>query len=85
VEIRMSRMGEPIAVVYVASKELRVGDKLGTAHGIKFMVREIIPYSQMPGIIDKTISKEFKPNLLISTKNLTRGLGGQIKEMTVAT
>ncbi|KAF4589784.1 hypothetical protein GQ602_003673 [Ophiocordyceps camponoti-floridani] len=28
----------PIAVVYVASKELRVGDKLGTAHGIKFTV-----------------------------------------------
>ncbi len=85
VDIRMSKVGDPIAVVYVASKELRVGDKLGTAHGIKFTVGEIIPYTEMPSIIEESTGKEFKPNLLISTKNLTRGLGGQLREMVAAT
>lgn len=85
VDIRMSKVGDSIAVVYVASKELRVGDKLGTAQGIKFTVGEIIPYDEMPGIVEESTGKEFKPNLLISTKNLTRGLGGQIREMAAAT
>ncbi|KAF4460198.1 hypothetical protein FALBO_13039 [Fusarium albosuccineum] len=49
-DIRMSKMGDQIAVVYVASKKLMVGDKLGTYHGLKFTVGEIIPYSEMPSI-----------------------------------
>ncbi|KAH6653502.1 hypothetical protein BKA67DRAFT_647360 [Truncatella angustata] len=43
------------------------------------------PEEEMPSIIDQTTGKEFKPNLLISTKNLTRGLGGQIREMAAIT
>lgn len=39
----------------------------------------------MPGIVDDATGKEFKPNLLISTKNLARGLGGQLREMAAAT
>lgn len=42
-DIRMSKMGDPIAVVYVASKKLAVGDKLGTAHGLKFTFGDILP------------------------------------------
>lgn len=84
-DIRMSKVGDSIAVVYVGSKELRVGDKLGTAQGLKFTVGEILTYDKMPGIIEESTGKEFKPNLLISTKNLTRGLGGQIREMAAAT
>jgi len=41
VDIRVSKVGDPIAAVYVASKELRIGDKLGTAHGLKFTVGEM--------------------------------------------
>lgn len=39
----------------------------------------------MPGIIEKSTGREFEPNLLISTKNITRGLGGQLREMVAAT
>ncbi|KAK7937811.1 uncharacterized protein PG986_014679 [Apiospora aurea] len=95
VDIRMSKVGDSIAVIYVASKELMVGDKLGNYHGIKFTVGELIPYEttvtsivpqdEMPTPVDTVTGKSFKPNLLISTKNITRGLGGQVREMAAAT
>lgn len=84
-DIRMSKVGDPIAVVYVASKSIMLGDKLATQHGLKFTVGEIVPYNEMPGIIDTKTGREFKPNLLISTKNLARGLGGQVREMAAIT
>ncbi|KAL7900224.1 hypothetical protein HDV64DRAFT_290802 [Trichoderma sp. TUCIM 5745] len=77
VDVRMSKVGDPIAVVWVASKELKVEDKLGTAHGLKFTVGEIVPYKDMPSIVEDSTWKEFKPNPLISTKNLTRGVDGE--------
>lgn len=43
IDIRKSRVGDSLAVVYVTSKELRVGDKLGTAHGIKVHRRGDLP------------------------------------------
>ncbi|OAP53943.1 hypothetical protein AYL99_11823 [Fonsecaea erecta] len=94
-EVEISRSGDPIAVVYVASKVLRIGDKLGIMHGLKFTVGELLPYEvtvtsvvpedEMPSIIDEKTGKEFKPNMLISTKNLARGLGGQVREMAAVT
>ncbi|KAL9122249.1 MAG: hypothetical protein Q9187_001201 [Circinaria calcarea] len=111
VNVNMSKVGDSIATVYVASTKLEIGDKLGTAHGLKFTVGEkiaygssirtshgstcadastivvgdIIPENDMPSIIDPVTGKEFKPNLLLSTKNITRGLGGQIREMAAVT
>jgi hypothetical protein len=111
VNLNMSKAGNSIAVVYVASTRLEVGDKLGTMHGLKFTVGEkisygsttrtgheltcadtnvitvgqIIPENEMPSIVDPVTGREFKPNLLLSTKNITRGLGGQIREMAAVT
>ena len=48
VDLRMSKVGNLTAVVYVASKKLEVVDKLATTHGLKFTVREIVPYEDMP-------------------------------------
>jgi hypothetical protein len=31
------------------------------------------------------VDVKFKPNLLLPTKNITRGLGGQIREMAAVT
>ncbi|KAK2591530.1 hypothetical protein QQS21_010780 [Conoideocrella luteorostrata] len=85
-DVRMSKVGDSIAVIFVGSKELKVGDKLGgTSQGLKFTVGEILPYEEMPGIVEKSTGRIIKPNLLISTKNITRGLGGQLREMTAAT
>lgn len=42
-DIRMIKASNSMVVVYVASKELRVGDSLGTAHGLKVTVREMNP------------------------------------------
>lgn len=39
----------------------------------------------MPGIVDPVTDKEFKPNMMLSTKNITRGLGGQVREMAAVT
>lgn len=47
----MSKAGDQIAVFYVASKGLVVGDKLAMAHGIKFTVSEILPHDKMFSIV----------------------------------
>lgn len=48
VDLRMSKVGILIVVVYVASNKLKVIDKLAATHGLKFTVREIVPYKDMP-------------------------------------
>jgi len=39
----------------------------------------------MPELFDDTTGESLKPNLLLSTKNITRGLGGQIRAITTIT
>lgn len=84
-DVRMSRMGDPHLIVYVALREIRVGDKIAGSHGVKFTVGEIIPLADMPELINEKTGEKLMPNLLLSTKNLTRGLGGMIREMAAVT
>lgn len=49
VDRRVDEAGDYMAIVYVGSKELRVGDKLGTAEGFNF-IKETLPYDQVPRI-----------------------------------
>lgn len=85
VRVFMNRSGGLNAVVQIYSKKLEIGDKLATWHGLKFTVGELIPYRDMPWLEDTVTGEKFKPNLLISTKNLNRGIGGQIREMNAVT
>ncbi len=85
VRVFMNRNGGLNAVVQIYSKELKVGDKLATWHGLKFTVGELITYRDMPWLVDTVTGERFKPNMLISTKNLNRGLGGQVREMNANT
>ena len=85
VEVRMSKVGDSHVVVHVGSKRLEVGDKLGVSHGLKFTVGELIPLKDMPKFRNEETGEVVVPNLLISTKNLTRGLGGTIREMAAIT
>lgn len=74
VDIMMSKAGDSIAVVYLACMRLIVGDKLTTYPALKFMVGELVPY--VPSIVDEASGQSFRHNILISTKNVARGLGG---------
>lgn len=85
VNVFSNRNGSWNATVYIYSKNLMIGDKLATWHGLKFTVGEIIPYKEMPTLVDTCTNESFKPNMLISTKNLNRGLGSQIREMSAST
>ena len=76
-----NKAGSLYATAVIHSKDLMIGDKLATWHGLKFTVGEIMPLRDMPTLIDTVTRESFKPNMLISTKNLNRGLGGQIREM----
>ncbi|KIW76867.1 hypothetical protein Z517_09311 [Fonsecaea pedrosoi CBS 271.37] len=89
------RAGMVVKDGLLPSRVLKIGDKLGPMYGLKFTARELLPYDitvtsvvpedEMPSIIDEVTGKEFKPNMLISTKNLARGLGGEIREMAAVT
>jgi len=79
-----NKSGGTNATVAIYQKALKVGDKLGNYHGVKFTVGEIIPYTQMPELMDEKTGEKFRPNVLIQTKNLTRGIGGLIREMSAS-
>lgn len=83
--VGMSRVGEPYAVVLVGSKTVEIGDKFATPQGLKFTVGEKVKYRDMPTLVDTETGDEFKPNLMLSTKNLSRGLGGTVREMNACT
>jgi len=85
VKVFMNKNGGLNATIAIFSKEISIGDKLATWHGIKFTVGEIVPLSQMPLLIDTVTGEKIRPNMLVSTKNLTRGLGGQVREMSATT
>ena len=85
VDITPTKLGDMNIIVLVGSIKLKVGDKLGGWHGVKFTIGEILESKDMPGIIDKKTGREFKPNVLLSTKNIARGIGGLIREMSATT
>lgn len=58
---------------HVGAKKLEIGDRLGVAHGLNFTVADIIPLADMPRIVNEQTEEVIVPNLLLSTKNLTRG------------
>jgi hypothetical protein len=80
-----TKNGDISIIVHVASIKIGVGDKIGSWHRFKFTAGEIIPYSEMLSIIDDVTGKEFKPTLLFSTKNMSRRLGGLVREMAATT
>jgi hypothetical protein len=49
------------------------------------MVTEILPLDDTPSIMNAQTKEVVVPNLLLSTKNITRGLGGVIREMATIT
>lgn len=80
-----SKSGDPYAVVLIGSMKAKVGDKFATNHGLKFTVGELVPAVKMPLLVDTVTGEKFRPTVLISTKNITRGIGGQVREMVAAT
>lgn len=85
VSVTTSKSGDAIANVCMLVKELLVGDKLMLGHGIKFTVGELIPYKDMPRVVDDATGEVVVPNVLVNTKNLTRGIGGLVREMVACT
>jgi hypothetical protein len=79
--VGMSRVGDPYAVTLVGSRTLEVGDKLANVQGLKFTVGEKLSDAENPTLVDTETGDTFKANLLLSTKNLNRGLGGTVREM----
>lgn len=73
------------AVVYLYKRSLEIGDKLVTWHGIKFTVGSLVPYKSMYTLVNTVTGENIKPTMLVSTKTLARGPGGQIREMNVYT
>ena len=79
VRIFTNKSGGTSAGVNVYRKELKVGDKLATWHGIKFTVGELISYEDMIWIQDTVTGERFKPNMVVSTKNLNRRWGSEAR------
>lgn len=46
--VTTSKNGQQIAIVYIMSKKLMVGDKLIMGHGVRFTVGELVPFKDMP-------------------------------------
>lgn len=59
---------------------MRLGDKPGTNQGLKFTVGKVVEDKGMPTVVDPVTGESFKPNLLVSTKNINRDIGGQLAE-----
>jgi len=79
--VGMSRVGDPYAVALVGSKTIEVGDKLANVQGLKFTIGEKLSEEENPTLVDTETGDTFKASLLLSTKNLNRGLGGTVREM----
>lgn len=77
----VSKSGKLYANVVLEANHLRVGDKIGTVHGMKFTVGLIMPDRDMPVLRDCANGELFLADLLISTASLARGIGGQVTEM----
>lgn len=77
----VSKSGKLYANVVLEANRLRVGDKIGTVHGMKFIVGLIMPDRDMPVLRDCANGELFLADLLTSTASLARGIGGQVTEM----
>jgi hypothetical protein len=71
----MKMVVDSYVVALIGSDTLAVGGRLGTTHSIKFTVREKVPLAEMLTIMETSTGKGFKPNMLVSTNNITRGIG----------
>lgn len=81
----VNKHGGMNAYVFVGNTKLEVGDKLATWHGLKFTVGCLMEYNEIPELEDTVSGERFRPNIMVSTKNLNRGIGGQVREMTAYT
>jgi hypothetical protein len=64
---------------------LRVGDKLGTLHGQKFVVSRIVEEDEMPLCTDTTTGLQFVPHIVMSCSSVTNRLTmGQLYESFVS-
>lgn len=70
------------AYVLMGNTKLEIGDKLATWYGPKFTGGALMSYKDMPELEDTGTGERFKPTIIISTKNLNRGIGGQVREMS---
>jgi hypothetical protein len=75
---------QPFARTFVACDKLKRGDKLATQHGLKFTVGAIMDDEKMVLLMDTDTKEMFKADILLSTKNMARGMGGQLREMAAA-
>lgn len=71
--------------VLLGNTKLEIGDKLATWHELEFTVDSLMSYKYKLELEDVTSGQKFKPNIIISMKNLNRGIGGQIREMSAYT
>ena len=85
VDVKMGKSGDPYATVYVDCKKIEVGDKIATSHDLKFTIRDRVSLKDMLRIRNQITDEMLIPNLLLSTKNLTWGLGGTIRDMSATT
>lgn len=80
-----TKTGDPYVIVHVSSNGLMPGDKIGNAHGIKMTVGDVIKHEDMIEIVDERTGIPFKPSVIMSTKNLTRGIGGLLRHISAST
>ena len=80
-DTKMSKIGAHYIVVSLFANSIAPGDKIATVHGLKSTVEEILDDDKMPLIMDEISGKTFRPNLLLSTKSMGLGMGGQIAEV----
>ncbi|GKT81153.1 ruvB-like helicase 1 [Colletotrichum tofieldiae] len=64
-------------------KNLEIRDKLATWRGVKFTVGSMIPFQQVQQLENTETDERFRPDIIVSTKNLTRGMRGKLREMSV--
>jgi hypothetical protein len=78
---QIASFGAHCIIVDLFANSIAVGDKIAAAHWLKFTIGEILDDHEVPLIMDKVTGKAFRPNLLLSSKSMGRGMGRQIREM----
>lgn len=67
------------------SSYVNVGDKIGTQHGQKFTVSEILPHDKMPLCIDTKSGRKFRPHIIVASSSVHNRITlGQIFEAHIA-
>lgn len=81
-DVTSTKFGNMNVVVEVQSNMIDHGDKLANWHGTKYTVGEKLSDESMPTMVDEVTGEVLKLDLLLSTENVNRGLGGLVREMT---